>query len=227
MMEEIVINELNLHEALRYMGQPMEECDARILDKVRECEEKLLKAVRPRYVYQCFDIEEREDGIGFGGTSLMLRGNDIRNHLKGCSKAILFCATLSSEVDRLIRVAEINDMLEALALDCLASTAIEQLCDKLELLLKEEFAEYNMTWRYGIGYGDLSISSQKEFVKVLNASKLIGLNVTDSYILTPRKSVTAIIGLSKDKIEQSKRGCASCNLKGNCAYRKKGSHCNV
>lgn len=226
-MDDIIISDLNKNEALRYMGQADADCGHRLSLVMEQCENKILSVIRPRYLYKCFDIEEIEEGIRVQNTSLILKGNDIKKHLKGCTKAVLLCATLSGGTDRVIRVAELKDMLEALALDCLASTAVEQLCDKVEFKIREDFPEYEMTWRYGIGYGDLPISLQKEFLNVLNAPKLIGLNTTESFILTPRKSVTAVIGLSKDKIEPAKRGCAVCNLKGTCVYKKKGSHCNV
>lgn len=227
MDEHIVISNLNRKEALRYMGQADLNCDDRLGKLLDDCEAKVLSAVRPHYLYQCFDFTREEDGIHLDGTSLVLPGKDILNHLTGCEKAVLMCATLSSDVDRMIRVAELSDMLCALAMDCLASTAIEQLCDKVELKIKQDFPGYEMTWRYGVGYGDLPISLQREFLTVLNAGKKIGLNATESYILTPRKSVTAVIGLSRDKIPPAKRGCAVCNLKGTCTYRQKGSHCNV
>lgn len=224
---DITITKLNRNEALRYMGQADGRCDDKLKKVMETSEEKLLMAVKPRYVYKCFDFTEIKEGIRVEDTALVLYGEDIKKHLKGCEKLILMCATLSADVDRLIRITQINDMLSALALDCLASTAIEQLCDKVEFEIKEAFPGYEMTWRYGVGYGDLPISLQKDFLKVLNAQKQIGLNVTESNILTPRKSVTCIIGLSVNKIEPSKRGCAVCSLAGNCAYRKKGNHCNV
>lgn len=227
MDEHIVISNLNRNEALRYMGQADLNCDDRLGKLLDDCEAKVLSAVRPHYLYQCFDFTREEDGIHLNKTSLVLPGKDILNHLTGCEKVVLMCATLSSDVDRIIRVAELSDMLCALAMDCLASTAIEQLCDKVELKIKQDFPAYEMTWRYGVGYGDLPISLQREFLTVLNAGKKIGLNATESYILTPRKSVTAVIGLSRDKIPPAKRGCAVCNLKGTCTYRQKGSHCNV
>lgn len=224
---QIEILGLNRAEALRYMGQADLNCDGRLEKLMDDCEAELLLAVRPRYLYQCFDLTREEDGIHLEKTSLILPGNDIRNHLAGCEKAVLMCATLSSDVDRIIRVAELSDMLSALAIDCLASTAVEQLCDKVELKIKQDFPAYEMTWRYGVGYGDLPISLQREFLMVLNAGKKIGLNATASNILTPRKSVTAVIGLSRQKLPPAKRGCAVCNLKGTCAYRQKGIHCNV
>lgn len=227
MDEQIVISNLNRNEALRYMGQADLHCDDRLGAVLDECEAKLLAAVRPRYRYRCFAVKREDDGIHLDGTALVLPGKDICNHLKECERAVLMCATLSSDVDRIIRAAQLSDMLSALALDCLADTAVEQLCDKVEWKIKEDFPGYEMTWRYGVGYGDLPISLQREFLTVLNAAKEIGLNATESFILTPRKSVTAVIGLSKGKIPQARKGCAVCNLKGTCTYRQKGSHCNV
>lgn len=227
-MERIIdITEINRREALRYMGQLDLSCDEKLLGVMDKCEIEMLKALRPKFVYRAFDFEIVEDGVKIHNTSLILPGNDIKKHLDNCKKVVLMAVTLSSDVDRVIRTAQIRDMLEALALDCYASAAVEQCCDKVEEFIKSDFEEYEMTFRYGVGYGDLPLKVQAEFLKVLNASRLIGLNVTESSILTPRKSVTAVIGLSQNPVQPQKKGCEICNLKGRCAYRMKGSYCNV
>lgn len=226
MEQQIVITKLERNEILRYMGHKG-ACDSRMEALLDECEKLILSKVKPRYLYKCFDIEKIDAGVAVKNTSLVLLGNSITEHLAGCDKAVLMCATLLGDVDREIRIAEISDVLRALTLDCMASAAVEQLCDKVENLIKKDFHGYEMTWRFGVGYGDLPISQQREFLNVLNAPRLIGLNVTDSNILIPRKSVTAIIGLSKNRIEEKKRGCETCNLRGTCSFRKKGSYCNV
>lgn len=227
MERQIIVEQLNRAEALRYMGQASGVCDEQLEQVMEVAEQILLKTIKPRYLFKVFDIRMCEDGVELSNCSLRLPGNDIKQHLEKCEKAVLMCATLSSDVDALIRKEELQDVLRAFAVDCLASVAIEQLCDKVELVIKENFSEYEMTWRYGVGYGDLPISLQKDFLNVMNAPKMIGLNVTNSNILTPRKSVTAIIGLSKEKIEHAKRGCAVCNMRETCQYRKKGNRCNV
>ena len=38
-------------------------------------------------------------------------------------------------------------------------------------------------------------------------------------------SVTAIIGLSKNEISKGRRGCACCNMREVCQFRKRGDHC--
>ncbi|MFA9422765.1 MAG: methionine synthase, partial [Sedimentibacter sp.] len=79
----------------------------------------------------------------------------------------------------------------------------------------------SITFRYSPGYGDVPISHQGDILAALNAQKLIGLSVSDSSILIPRKSVTAFIGFSNsDRI--NKKSCYNCNLFGNCSFSKEG-----
>ena len=98
--------------------------------------------------------------------------------------------------------------------------------DKLERIIKEELPEYNQTFRFGIGYGDLPLSQQGDFLKVLNAQRLVGLTVGKTYMMTPTKSVTAVIGLTTGEVSTKRKGCMSCNLKGTCRFRESGGHCN-
>ena len=92
--------------------------------------------------------------------------------------------------------------------------------------IKEKINKDNfMTWRFSPGYGDLPITLQREFVRVTDAEKRIGLTVNEGGILLPRKSVTAIIGLSKEPIPKQRRGCAYCNMNKTCQFRRGGTHC--
>lgn len=227
MTNEIALEQLNQSEALRYLGYGQNAADEKIQMLMNECEEELLKVATPRFVYRVFDIEHREKGVAVLGTKLTLPGKSIKEHLEGCDKAVLMGVTVSMEVDRLIRIMQIKDMTKAVIIDSLASVSVEQVCDKVEELLKKEFIEYKQTWRFGVGYGDLPLDIQSEFLDVINAPKVIGLCVSKGNMLTPTKSVTAIIGLSKNEIKGTKRGCQTCNMKDRCTFREKGGHCNV
>lgn len=223
--KNIQVTSLNRAETLRYL-----QCNSSINDDfsnlIDTCETQILKVIQPRYIYQMFDITNLQDCIAVNGTGLKFYGNDIKNHLKGCSKAILMCATISSNVDRLIRMAEISDIAKALILDVLSSVAIENVCNQVDTIVKEEYPQYYQTWRFSAGYGDFPIDIQKDFLNVLNAPKKIGLCVTDTNIMTPRKSVTAVMGLSTTPIEKKRLGCASCNMKDVCQYRAKSLKCS-
>lgn len=221
----INITSLNQNEALRYLGYNDSLPDSRIQNLINSCEKKLLETARPKYIYRLFDISRMNDGIHLEGCTLVLSGNDISEHLIGCKKAVLMCATLSSDVDMLIRNAQINDMTEAVILDSLASVFIEQVCDEAEKEIYSKLPDSFFTWRYSAGYGDFPIDIQSEFVEVLDAPKRIGLCVTDTDMLTPKKSVTAVIGVSEKPPAPRRKGCAVCSMREKCQFRKKGEHC--
>lgn len=221
----IEFDKVNTDEALRYMGYKNNIDIDNIIPIIKKCEENLINAAKGRYCYKIFDICRENDKLWLSGTSLILEGKDIFKHLEGCNKAVLMACTITEKVDRLINMLNISDMSSALITDALASALIEQLCNKVEEIIKNELDIKNMTWRFSPGYGDLPIEIQREFIKTINADKQIGLTVTPSNILIPRKSVTAIIGISDSPVPKGKRGCAICNMAKNCQYRKRGSHC--
>ncbi len=219
------LNPISLSEAARYMGIKGAATEA-ITDMLERCERLVRQRVSPKYVYIETSVEFRENAVFLGAMSEPLTGEDIKRHLSGCNRAIMLAATLSQEADKLIRQAAVTDMAESLAIDCLCSAAVEQVCNRAE---KDIFSKHDApyrTWRFSPGYGDLPISLQKSFLIALNAQRRIGLTVTESSLLIPSKSVTAIIGISDKPIEKSKRGCAVCNMRESCAFRAAGNSCD-
>lgn len=227
MSEALKIEKLNRRDAFRYMGYKGGEIKEKILAIADECEETLLKAIKPLMVYRVFGTEKTETGIEIKNTSLIFKGNDIAAHLEGCQRAVLMCVTLSAEVDRVIRSYEACGMEKALIADALASAAVEQACELAEKLIQKEVGDYNYTWRFSPGYGDFPLDIQRDFLKVTDAAKRIGLNATDTDILIPRKSVTAVMGISENEIPQKRRGCICCNMRDRCEFRKVGNHCGL
>ena len=102
--------------------------------------------------------------------------------------------------------------------DSLSSVAVEQVCSKAEQIIADKFEGTYQTWRFGIGYGDLPLTLQPDFLRILDAGKRVGVYATKSCLLTPRKSVTCIIGVSDKPLPKSQRGCQTCNMKGKCPY---------
>lgn len=221
----MTLDKIDQREALRYMGYGKNKPDEKMQGILDECEQQLLKVISPKFVYKIFDIEHEENSVKVKSTTLSLEGRDICMHLKDCTKCVLLAATISAGADRLIRLYETQDMTKAVMTDCLASAAVEQVCNNVDNIVKKETENLFQTWRFSPGYGDLPIDIQREFLDVLNAQKRIGLNSTENNILIPRKSVTAIIGLSEHEISRGRRGCACCNMREVCQYRKRGDHC--
>ncbi len=222
----IKLEHLDYSEALRYLGYGGAAPDEKTKALLSECEELVLQAASVRYVYKIFDISFSQAGIKVADTSLCLTGQAIREHLQDCGRAALMAVTISAGIDRLLRVLQLKDMAKAVVADSLASVAVEQACDKVEKELQEACPQYYQTFRFGLGYGDLPIRLQADFLRVLEAPKRIGLEANSSSMLVPGKSVTAVVGLSDAPLAARQRGCQTCSLKGGCKFREKGGRCN-
>lgn len=225
-MTPINLTPPNADEVLRYMGTPPEAADKALRTLVADCSAQLLKVVQPRWTYKVFDLSFAEGGVRLDD-DLLLPGQALREHLSGCSQVCVLCATLGSRVDMLIRRAECTDMTQALALDCCASALAEQLCDQIECRLQAQFPDCHFPYRFSPGYGDLPLDVNTPLLALLDAPRTIGLCATASHLLTPRKSVTAILGLSDHPIEPQKRSCTGCPAHNSCQYRKSGGHCGI
>lgn len=221
---KIILDSISINEALRYMGHRGDVSDA-LRSLLCDCEKRLLEAIRPLWTFRVFDVEAADEGVHILNTALTLTGKDIRAHLEGCRRAVLMCATLGGDTDRLIRTMEVSDISSAFAMDAMASAAIEDVCRLCDEEIKKQLPECFLTWRFSPGYGDLPLDLQGVFLDTLCAQKQIGLCCESNNILIPRKSVTAVMGVSDKPLPQKRQGCACCNMQEHCEYRKRGDHC--
>lgn len=211
----IKIDKIDRAHTLRYLGDKNVVMNSKMEELLNECEKELLTVIKPQFLYKTIELKD----------SGMLIGESIKKHLENCEYAVLMCAALGGETDKLIRTAQVTDMAKAVVLDAMASAAAEQVCGKADEAIAKEHKGKFLTWRFSPGYGDYPLRMQSEFLRILDAARKIGLCINDSFILTPTKSVTAIIGISDKPIENKRRGCAVCNLKESCKFRKAGTHC--
>lgn len=222
----IDIAKLDIDEVLRYMGCPPEKADPATRMLAEGCAAEMLGAIKPRWAYRVFELLFEEGGVRLD-SGLLLPGQSLKNHLAGCHRAALFCTTLGAGADALIRRAESGDMARALALDCAATAAVEAVCDQIETELQGMFPGCCFPFRFSPGYGDLPLTLQNDLLTLLDAPRRVGLTASTSHILIPRKSVTAILGVSDGKIDRQIRSCLGCPAHDGCQYRKSGGHCGI
>lgn len=218
-------------EVLRYLGYKNQNIDNVLEELINDSIQDITNLAKPLSTYQIFEIEEVTEGIKVLGTNLILKGQDIVNHLKNAKKCCILAATLGVQVDNRIRYLEINQMTKALVQDACATAAIERVCDELEAeIIQVAKAEgFGTNYRYSPGYGDFPITIQSEILAVLDAPKRIGLTCSESAILLPRKSVTAIIGFIDEKESnpiENHRSCSNCRIYSSCTYRRDGISCD-
>lgn len=219
--------ELNKQEVLRYLGykrkQPLTpEVDAII----HEMMEEVQRVSNPRYDYKIFPIavHEEEQTIEVVGTKLVFTSKSAFNHLKKAQKVMLLACTLGIEIERQIRIYEVTDMTRAMVLDSCCTEYIEKICDLAECDIQETADKEQLTLnrRFSPGYGDLPLTIQPDFLQVLEADRKLGINLSETLLMIPRKSVTAFAGLFADEKEARPRrkrpDCLDCQAV-DCQYR--------
>lgn len=217
------LTKIDRQEALRYLGCRSERPPEELTAMAERACDLLTERARPRAVWRRFTLRGRE----LAGTTLRLEGEDILSHLEGCGEVILMAATLGREAEDLLLRAQIRDLAQAVTLDCCASAAIESVCDDLEgeLRAMAEGEGLHLTGRFSPGYGDLPLGQQSDFCALLDAQRQIGLTLTAGGLMVPRKSVTAVMGLSQRPRQRKKEGCERCSLRDTCQLRKGGRSC--
>lgn len=218
------IRKINRGEALRYMGYT-EEPDARISAIIDECEETLIKEARPQYVWRVFNLQRTGSSLILSDCEFELEGRDIANHLRGCDKAAVICATLSSDTDRYLKKLDVSDSMKAVVSDALANAMIEQVVEEARKDILQNLTGYSTTWCYGAGYGDFPLEAASLLIASVDAVRKIGVCSTATKMLTPRKTIVGVVGLYKGELERTRRSCEDCNMKSNCKFREYGLRC--
>ena len=214
-------------EILRYAGcKNSNQESLQFSAESRQLEELLddcLEEVLPKLSYKvCF----MELPLAINGTScdfdcMKLESKDLVKNLQGCEKVILFAATIGVEIDRFIMKYGAISPAKAMMFQAIGAERIESLCDAFCAELENEGV--SLRPRFSPGYGDLSIEMQKDIFQVLNCNKNIGISLNDSLLMSPSKSVTAFVGVSKEASQETKYNenkCAVCQ-KIDCVYRGK------
>lgn len=208
---------LNKKEILRYMG--CREVSPQIGQAVEECIDELCARLNYRVCFSEFSVKVQN-----GTADLQFMKTESKsfvNYLKGCEKAMLFAATIGLETDRAIVKYSSLSPLKSSIFQAIGAERIESLCDVFEkdLCKKMSLQKMYIKPRFSPGYGDFPLEAQKDIFRVLDCCRKIGLTLNESLIMSPSKSVTAIIGITASPEEKKIKKCARCNMAG-CAYRR-------
>lgn len=212
---DVRLESIPMREVLHYLGWRGAPIEKTLLDQLKSLCDKALKEIRPRAVLTRFELDENGT---LEHTSFAPQGKDVRQMLAPCKEAYLLAATLGAESERLLLKEQARTGAQAVLMDAVLSAAIEAVCDQIESSLRMQLAgeQLYLTDRFSPGYGDMPLEQTKMICEVLSASRRIGLTVSSSGIMIPRKSVTAIMGVSNTVTRRRPAGCAGCSARHTC-----------
>lgn len=188
---------INVSEICRYIG--CGEDDERVLSLIEECVKEISGKLKLMVCWEELAIRacENETDLCFMKSNSSL----IKRKLSGCEKIVLFAASIGIEVDRLIKRYSETMPSRAVVFQAIGAERIEALCDTFEEEIKKEEMKNDreIVRRISPGYGDFSITSQRDIFSYLSPEKNIGLTLNESLMMSPSKAVTAIIGIKNKR----------------------------
>lgn len=200
-------------EILRYAGC---KCDtdlpAGMLDM---CIKETLPGLTYKVCYSVFDVKITGYQFDFG--EIKVKSQDLAKNLKGAQKAVVFAATVGVGIDRLISKYSAISPAKAVILQAIGAERIEALCDMFCEDIKDEH-KTALKPRFSPGYGDFDLAYQRDIFMLLNCEKYLGLTLNESMLMSPSKSVTAIVGLGGFIEDKEVKKCDMCDRK-ECLYR--------
>ena len=177
-------------EILRYAG--VRTPDDAITELVESCVLECEGVYRAAVCSAEYAITITDESVDLGFCHV--RSGDLARNLRGCTHVLVFAATLGVGADRLIARYSRLSPSRAVIIDAVMTERIECVCDLVE---RELGMRESIRPRVSAGYGDIPIELQRDIFMALTPERSIGLTLTESLLMSPTKSVSAIIGIRR------------------------------
>lgn len=203
-------------QALKYLGYMTQTITPEMEAMMEECAKEVEKYAEFKAVYETFTLAHQP--LSIPAIDLNLDYPALNHLLENCSQCILIACTLGAGLERRIRYYGKFDQARMIVMDAFSSVYVEAQCDAFEKNLNLN----QRTYRFCPGYEQTPLSINRKIAKVLEIHKKIGVELSDSDLMIPQKSMIGIIGIGDSG---HKKTCRDCMLKENCDFKRRNTRC--
>lgn len=210
-------------EVCRYMGYGDHEPDPRIAGMIRSMKQEIAEICQPCFGYRPVPGQRLDNqSLELSGMPVS-PGRIITSYLKESDYFLLLVATAGLGYDRWrAGVDRERDIVHQYVADALGSTIVEAVVakalDELESIAAE--AGLHISNSYSPGYCGWHVKEQQILFSML-PDRFCGVTLTESSLMLPVKSVSAVIGIGKNVVRKP-YGCAICKKKD--CFKRRLSH---
>lgn len=146
--------------------------------------------------YRTFKVVHKNGDAGIEESPTLFDSPRVKKLLHNCAYVTLQVSTIGPKLEDKVEEIKNSDASAAFYLEMVGGWMADYIAEKVDSLIEPEILKngYARTMRYSPGYGDWELKAQAEVLRLLEGSKLGIRLFEDSYIMIPRKSVTAAIG---------------------------------
>lgn len=213
--------EIPMREIWSFMGYGSDGTpDKETVSTAKEMLEQASSVLQPKFEYHFFDgrIDLDTDSLiidGPDGPVSFAAGKIICRQLNTARRFAVFVATVGCEYNDWIKGIEAqNDIFRTYVADCVGSQIVESAADYMEKVLQADLDVLGLkrTNRYSPGYCSWHVSCQPVLFSLFPDSNPCGIELTDSSLMIPVKSVSGIIGIGPD-VRFLPYSCGICDMK--------------
>ncbi len=185
---------INKKEIMRYMAAHGGDEICSLID---ECLAEVRQTLQYKICYAVLPVKAEDEIVTL--PCGQIKSRNLAKNLRGCDKAIIFAATIGVGIDRLISKYSRLSPTKALCFQAIGAERVEALCDEFCNKMKTEFGKNGekIKPRFSPGYGDLPLETQKMIFSTLDCPKRIGVALGETLLMSPSKSVTAFVGITR------------------------------
>ena len=157
--------------------------------------------VHGKACYNTFQIKNVfESKVILDKSETLVNSKKMAEILKDCEYCSLFVSTIGPELENHAVEMAKDDQSGAFYLEHVGNWMAEYMAEAVEKRIAQGIikAGFISKKRYSVGYGDWHIEAQKEILEITEARR-IGVSISESYLMIPRKSVSALIGWERKK----------------------------
>ncbi len=159
---------ITVQEVARYLRMGGTVPEGALATRIGEMIDEAARVLRPARIWRRLPVAQ----IPSPGTTLL-------RHLEGCDEAYLACGTLGPGLDALQRRVSVTSGADALIVQAVRG----------ERPLRNGSAHAQIA-------GDFPLAAQRDILAILDTSRRIGVSLTDSLLMVPSKSVSAVVGVA-------------------------------
>ncbi len=170
-----------------------------LADYIKKAIDTAYTLIQGKGIYRTFQVQEvLEDRVIIPESNKLFSGKNMSKLLKKCPFVTLMACTIGPALEDKVESIKVEHPSDAFYLEVVGGWMADYMAEQLDKRIEPEIRKsgYGRTMRYSPGYGDWDLTSQAELLRLVQADR-IGISLSESSIMHPRKSVSAAIGWEK------------------------------
>jgi len=210
---------ITTEDVLKGQGIEPGRASQRLFDVAENVIEQTEALIKPAAVYALVDVIEFEHRtVRFAQGSF--EGSLVQRSLAGADQFYVAICTIGDALEKRIDQLMSEDPVTAVALDGAGISAVRKVSLTVEDLISKETCALDLSlgMRAQPGQEGWPIEQQREVFKILPGEEL-GVRLTESCLMIPRKSVSFVIPRGKN-LNDATVPCDFCSKRNRCEWRK-------